>query len=295
MLKPFRHRYASLLVILAVALAGVSCQKQRPQPKPQPNPQPAKTSVTIHPYFHDNAEPDAPPLAADRKTTVQGEAKPDMLARKAFAELLAGPSRAEKDKGLFSSLPEGTILLGLRYARPFVYLNFNAALEQTGGSARVQAILDQISYTAASIPGIKAAILEIEGEQAGTNDHPFTGEGFLFDNLKPPVDGAWVEKLRPADALDLFITAIPNPDDMWKMMGPKARKQFGSPDGIDTSGFAEGLGAWRNYRVMRQEIKGDQAAVEIGGRQMLEGNVEPKALYKALMVREDGRWKWELP
>ena len=295
MLNSLRRKHAPLLILLAAALLAASCQKQRSHPKPQPNPQPVKTSATLRLYFHDNASPDAPPVAVGRSIRIPGEAGPDVLARKVFTELLAGPSQAEKDKGLYSSLPEGTKLLGLRYARPYVYLNFSTAMEQTGGSAKVRAILEQIAFTSASIPGIKAAILEIGGEQAGTNDHPFTGEGFLFDSLRPPVDGPWAEKLTPADTLDLFVTVIPDPDEMWKMMGPAARRQFESPDGIDVSGFAEGLGAWRSYRIIRQEINGDQAVVEIGGHQVLEGNVEPKALYKARMVREEGRWKWELP
>ena len=111
----------------------------------------------------------------------------------------------------------------MRVSRPYAYLNLNDKFEQTGGTARIRAILEELSYTAASIPGLKGVILQIEGRRVGTEERPFTGEGFLFRNLHPPVESAWAKRLGPVDALDLFLVAIPDPNEMWALMGPAAQ------------------------------------------------------------------------
>lgn len=282
-------RVSLALFILACALGSLSCRGPA-----RPAPSPAKTNVSYDVYFHRAGAPDAPPTAVRRRAALS-RATAAGRVRAAVRALLAGPTAAEKSKGYYSSLPANARLLDVSYERPVVRLNFSRELERIGGTARVGALLDELAYTAASIPGIKGVILEIEGERAGTDEHPFTGEGFLFRLLHPPADSAWARRLAPADALDLFIAAIPDRAEMWKLMGPDARRTYGAASGIDVSGFAEGLGSWRAYRVTRQKASGNEASVVIAGRQVLEGNVEPNARYTARMVREDGRWKWELP
>jgi len=282
------HRARLLLAVGLLAAALIAAWWLRPhRPAAEPG-----AVVSVH--FHRTGNPEGPPVPIERRMKQSRPSTVD-LVRAGILALLAGPTAAEKAQGFFSSLPDGAGLIGARVERPYVYLNFSGALEETGGTARVKAILDELAYTAASVRGVKGVILAVDGEQAGTEEHPFTGEGALFRSLHPPVDGPWAARLAPADALDLFLVAIHEPGEMWRLMGPAARREYGSPAGIDVAAFAEGLGSWRNYRVLSEKIEGDRATVVIADRQVLEGQVEPDARYSATLVREEGRWKWELP
>ncbi|MBX6377716.1 MAG: GerMN domain-containing protein [Clostridia bacterium] len=226
----------------------------------------------------------------------------------AVAALWTEPRPEERSLGLTSQAlaAPGVRLLGVRWERPYVTLNFSRELDRMPGVLAATLFLDELTYTLASLSGVKAVVVQIEGEQVGTPQHPFTGDGILFGErgvLYPspwpasPGGRAWgdfVAKLAPADALDLFIASIPDRRAMWSLLGPTARAKAGSPAGIDASGFAEGLGAWRGYRV-QERVTGDVAMVTLSGDVVREGQRERDATYRARMVRVDGYWHWDLP
>lgn len=282
-----RFRRAAVIALLILAAGG--CRFFRPPAARTPQRQ---TALQV--YFHREDDPDGPPAPVTRTFTSTAAPSTAEKVRRAVEALLAGPTADERGRGYYSSIPPGVRLLGVEVERPLATLDFSRELEQTGGTAKVSAILSQLAHTAASVTGVKGVELLIEGERVGGNERPFTGEGFLFRRLHPPVDGEWAAKLGPAEAFDLFIAVIPDRDKMWRLSGPRARQAFGSAKGIDASAFAEGLGAWRNYRVERETIENDRATVVIAGRQELEGQVEENARYEARMAKEGGRWRFDL-
>ncbi len=252
---------------------------------------PAKTTMQVF-FARDNGST-AEMVPVIREVEVESK-EPAVLARKALELLQAGPTAEEKKQGLANNIPAAQ-LLDIQVQRPHVILNFNKEFEQVGGAYRVGCIIDQLTYTMSAIPGIKSVILKVEGEQVGTSEHPYTGEGLLFNRLTIDPGSELSATLGPADTLDLFIAVIPDAGQMWALMGPHAREIYKQPGGIETSAFGEGLGCWKNYHVVEENIEGNVAVVIIKGDQVLEGTKEKDATYTAYMVKENGTWKWDFP
>ncbi len=284
-----------VILISAVLLAGCGNKNENNGEQSTGGQEPVqkaeKTSLQVF-FTRDNqGEIEAVPVT--REISINAE-DTVAVAQKTLELLYAGPTESEKKQGLVNNLPDAE-LLNLRVERPHVILDFSREFEQFGGTSRLFAILDQLTRTMSAIPGIKSVVLMVEGERIGTEEHPFTGEGALFEDLTidPAVDS--MKDLSPADTLDLFIAVIPNIDKMWALMGPNAREVYGDAVSIEHSAFAEGLGSWRDYRVIEENIEGDIAVVTITGDQVLEGKEQPGAVYTAFMVRENGQWKWDFP
>lgn len=109
---------------------------------------------------------------------------PVTLLRAGLAELLKGPTAAEKEEQqAVTQIPEGVRLRSARVEGDVATLDFSSELERVGGTLRITGILRQITYTATGVPGIRRVRLLIEGRQTGTDENPFTGDGFLFDLL----------------------------------------------------------------------------------------------------------------
>lgn len=250
--------------------------------------------VVLDIYFTRDNNGQFEPVRVTREINVEND-NPAYRAQKALEYLGKGPTAAEKEQGLHNSIPDAQ-LLNINVQRPHVTLNYSREFEQIGGTARVENILKQLTMTMSSIPGIKSVILQVEGERIGTQEHPYTGEGSLFGNLTPPVDGELAASLGPADTLDLFVAVIPDTEKMWHLMGPKARNAYNTPANIEFSAFAEGLGSWKGYEVTEEIIEEDNTAiVTIKGTQVLEGMEQPEATYTAYLIKEDGQWKWDFP
>ena len=98
--------------------------------------------------------------------------------------LLQGPRPDQGDPpGLLTQIPPGTRLLGVRVQGQTALLDFSRELEQTAGTMRLAGMLRQIVFTATEAPGVRQVVLLVEGERAGTEAHPFTGDGLLFGEL----------------------------------------------------------------------------------------------------------------
>ncbi|MDI3297973.1 MAG: GerMN domain-containing protein [Bacillota bacterium] len=253
-------------------------------------------------YFARSAGAGGPQLVPVRRPLPEGVRADDSRGRlrAAIEALLAGPTAEERSAGLASALPRGVRLLSVELARPVATLDFSRELEQTGGTTAVATLLDQIALTVASVPGVKGVELRVEGVRVGSEERPFTGEGFLFQRLLPPVDSQLVKGLAPEDALDLWIAAIPDRDAMWRLMGADLRARYGRPEAVDTAAWAEGMGSYRNYTLEAGEVQGGDAGtgegrrvdVRLSGAARLEGTTE-NVVYIAHMIWSGGFWRFD--
>ncbi|MFH2033848.1 MAG: GerMN domain-containing protein [Candidatus Margulisiibacteriota bacterium] len=98
--------------------------------------------------------------------------------QEAAAQLMSGPSKEEKDKGIFSGMPARARIIEVKKQDSTVYVNFNQALEDYGGgAANVQALVGQIVYTFTDIPGVEKVKILVEGR----GEVVLGGEGLVID------------------------------------------------------------------------------------------------------------------
>ena len=98
--------------------------------------------------------------------------------KQAMDELLAGPRPEEAATGHITEIPPGTKVVALKAERGLAVLFFNDRLEDYGGgTAKVQALVAQIVYTATAIPGIEKALIRIQGRK----EVVLGGEGLVID------------------------------------------------------------------------------------------------------------------
>lgn len=86
------------------------------------------------------------------------------FARAAVEELLAGPTPEEREAGYLTSLPERATLRSVRVTDGVARADFGAGLQEgVAGSCRVLAIRSQIEQTLLGIPGVRRAVISVEG------------------------------------------------------------------------------------------------------------------------------------
>ena len=90
------------------------------------------------------------------------------LVQQALADMLAGPTEAEKTQGFSTAIPAGTRLLSYQLTNGKATADFSKEmLSFGGGSSRVQAILGQVSNTiTANDPAVKTVSVTVEGKPA---------------------------------------------------------------------------------------------------------------------------------
>jgi len=89
-------------------------------------------------------------------------------ARAALGELLRGPTEAERSRGVVTSLPEGTRLLGLSIADGTATARFSAELSTAAsGSCRVGQVRAQVESTLLQFPTVSRVLVSIEGDPDG--------------------------------------------------------------------------------------------------------------------------------
>ena len=158
-------------------------------PNPDPSESPSKETVTIRVYFflgsftHDGGL--APVLYEIPATQAVGRA--------AMEFLLDGPSdqHVEGRPAFFTTIPEGTRLLGLEIENGIATVNLSREFESGGGSASVLGRLAQVVYTLTQFPTVDAVSFELDGEPVTV----FSGEGIV---LEGPVDREdYTDQLAP--------------------------------------------------------------------------------------------------
>ena len=81
-----------------------------------------------------------------------------------LAELLEGPTRAERGRGFLTNVPEGVGLRSLRVESGTAYADFDRGLDRAAGSCRVLAIRAQIERTLMRLPGVDDVVISVEGD-----------------------------------------------------------------------------------------------------------------------------------
>jgi germination protein M len=96
----------------------------------------------------------------------------------ALNALLAGPNATELGArpAMFTAIPEGTRLLGLRIEGGIATVNLSREFESGGGSASVIGRLAQVVYTVTQFPTVQGVRFELDGEPVEV----FSGEGVVL-------------------------------------------------------------------------------------------------------------------
>lgn len=81
-----------------------------------------------------------------------------------LAELLAGPTPAERDRGFLTNIPGGVTLRSLRMENGSAHADFDRTLGRAAGSCRVLAIRAQIERTLLQLPAVDDVVISVEGD-----------------------------------------------------------------------------------------------------------------------------------
>jgi len=95
----------------------------------------------------------------------------------ALRQLLAGPTAAERARGLRTNIPAGTRLRGVAVRGGIAYVDLTSRFETSGGSLSMRARIAQVVYTATQFRTVKAVRLKLAGRLAET----IGGEGVVVD------------------------------------------------------------------------------------------------------------------
>jgi spore germination protein GerM len=107
-----------------------------------------------------------------------------------IAALLRGPSAADRARGLSTTIPSGTRLLGFARRNGVAVVNLSRRFDDGGGSLSMRARLAQLVYTATAERGIRAVELRLAGKKVRV----FSGEGLI---LTQPLTRAMFRDFRP--------------------------------------------------------------------------------------------------
>lgn len=89
------------------------------------------------------------------------------VARMALEQLLQGPTESEKKSGYITSLSSGATVDDLSIENGLAKVDFNAALNNVGGSCAVAAIRAQIEQTLRQFSTVKEVVISVNGNTAG--------------------------------------------------------------------------------------------------------------------------------
>jgi spore germination protein GerM len=99
------------------------------------------------------------------------------VATNAIKALIAGPTPAEMDTELSSSIPADTLLLGLTIDNGLATIDLSREFEVGGGSFNMLSRLAQVVYTLTQFPTVDEVLFYIDGEPVDV----FSGEGIVLD------------------------------------------------------------------------------------------------------------------
>jgi germination protein M len=161
-----------LAALVAAPVVAAGCGKKSP----------VTSTVATTPSIQSSSPAGTPPaqntvavfLLKDEKAFQVNRVAAGAGAAVALAELLKGPVGAEKQEGMTTAIPEGTRLISYRVENGKATADFSGELKNYGGgSARVQAIINQITSTVTSNDKTaKSVQITIEGVPAEESLQP---------------------------------------------------------------------------------------------------------------------------
>ena len=123
--------------------------------------------------------------------------KTQAVATAAMNAVIDGPGASEinTSPAMYTTIPEGTRLLGLTIANGVATVNLSKEFESGGGSASVLGRLAQVVYTLTQFPTVQKVAFELDGQPVTT----FSGQGVVLDH---PVGRADYTDQLPAIFVD---------------------------------------------------------------------------------------------
>jgi spore germination protein GerM len=119
------------------------------------------------------------------------------VATNAIKALIAGPTAAEADTELSSSIPKDTLLLGLTIDNGLATIDLSREFEVGGGSFNILSRLAQVVYTLTQFPTVDQVLFHIDGQPVDV----FSGEGVVLGDPVTRADYATILPIEPvADA-----------------------------------------------------------------------------------------------
>lgn len=172
---------------------------ERPVKTPRPDnptPTPPGSFTTVRSFFFLGSFTDNAGLVPVLREVPQTQA----VGTAALTALLEGPNDAELSAtpAMYTAIPEGTRLLGLRIDAGIATVNLSREFEVGGGSASVTGRLAQVVFTLTQFPTIQGVKFELDGEPVEV----FSGEGVVLsepvgrDDYYDQLPAIWVN--RPA-------------------------------------------------------------------------------------------------
>jgi spore germination protein GerM len=163
-----------VLIVVVLAAALVAGRVLRAWvPGRTPTAGPARAQVQI---FFVRTEPGGRAqtlVAASRAVPAGGT---PALAGAALRQLLQGPSRAERARGISSEIPPGTVLRGVTVSGGTATVDLGVVFTQGGGSSTMLGRVWQVVYTASQFHDVTAVQLLIGGRRVDA----LGGEGVLI-------------------------------------------------------------------------------------------------------------------
>lgn len=156
-------------------------EDKAPAPAPAATTQRSTRTVTV--YFLKTGDNGTREYLVPAKRSIPRAGGPEEEVRMAVEQFLAGPTAAEKWRGLGNNVPPGAKLLGVKVTGETAELNFSPEIQPPGGSTWVETLLDCLTYTATTVEGVNQVRLLINGVPTGTEENPFSSEGALFEVL----------------------------------------------------------------------------------------------------------------
>jgi spore germination protein GerM len=166
---------ATMLTVAALVVAGVlaaGCGKKSPTASTAPSTPGAQSTAPAGSQRATNTV--AVFLLKDETVFQVNRVAGGTGAAEALAELLKGVVGAEKQEGLSTAIPQGTRLNSYKVENGKAVADFSSELKNYGGgSARVQAIINQITNTVTSNDKtVKSVQITIEGVPAEESLQP---------------------------------------------------------------------------------------------------------------------------
>ena len=100
------------------------------------------------------------------------------VASNAIRELIDGPTSADHDLDLWTSVPADTLLLGLTIEDGLATIDLSREFEVGGGTYNILSRLAQVVYTLTQFPTVDEVLFYLDGEPAEV----FSGEGVVLED-----------------------------------------------------------------------------------------------------------------
>lgn len=165
-----------LAMTLTLALSGCSLLRRpayKPdEPKPSDNqvqPTPKMRDALVYFVRGEKLGAASRPVPADKPVQVQAE--------ELVKQLLAGPTNIEAEYGLDTTIPEGTVVLGVSIDNEVATVDLSTEYQSGGGSLSMLLRVSQVAWTITQLDGIKRVTFSIDG----TPVDAIGGEGIIVN------------------------------------------------------------------------------------------------------------------